>query len=265
MIAILAVQHHRQQIGAGPAPHNWMKRCRRLGDGLARPAAELFAHGLNNFVLARNDFQSLGGGFAQLGELAAAARANLRARQNLAFTGQMGRQRASHRPLAGEALDRGFGLTGFGFGFGLPGCFGRRLALVLGEGRFQFFELKLQLSEQLAPALRALTILFTPQLGYLNQKVLNHRLGRDRPDFGLSHFSPSRSKRGAQALDDLFRGVGRRGHGQYRITKRRSSLPRNYKYPQKNASIVLTGPLRPEGMARVPPVNAFKHVSQLCR
>ena len=75
MLAELGVKDHRQQARPGPAARDGMERRRRLGDLLARPAGELLPHRLDHLPLARDDFQRLGDVLAELGQLAAAARA----------------------------------------------------------------------------------------------------------------------------------------------------------------------------------------------
>ena len=93
----LAVQDHRQQAGAGSPAGDRMERRRRLGDGLASPTGEPLPHGLDHLPLARDHFQRLGDVLAQLGELAAAARAGTRRRDDDALARQMRRQRRAHR------------------------------------------------------------------------------------------------------------------------------------------------------------------------
>jgi hypothetical protein len=79
VIGILRNQHHRQQARAGKAPRDRVEGCGRLGDLLAIAAGELLPHMLGHQPLPRNNIESLGDVFADLGELArAAARAGLR-------------------------------------------------------------------------------------------------------------------------------------------------------------------------------------------
>ena len=99
----LRVQDHRQQARPGPAAGDRMERRRRLGDRLAGPAGELLAHGLDHLPLARDHLQRLGDVLAELGELAAAARAGGRRRDHDPLARQMRRQRRAHRLAAGEA------------------------------------------------------------------------------------------------------------------------------------------------------------------
>src|SRR5439155_1233188 len=75
VLAELGVEDHRQQARSGACPRNRMEWRRRLGDLLARPAAELLAHGLDHLPLARHYLQGLGNVLAELGQLAAADRA----------------------------------------------------------------------------------------------------------------------------------------------------------------------------------------------
>src|SRR5512133_3078786 len=76
VIAVLGIEDHRQQPGAGPAAGDGMERRRRLGDLLARPAGELLADGLDHLPLPGDHLQRLGDILAQLNQLALAARAD---------------------------------------------------------------------------------------------------------------------------------------------------------------------------------------------
>ena len=211
MVAVLGVEDHRQQTGAGPAAHDRIKRCRLLGDLFAAPATEFFPHGLDHLVATGNNFQRLGDVLVDLGKLAATVGAGAGAGQHIALARQMGRQRASRWALAGEALDHGFGLLG------LDGCCrDRRYGLVFAGRRFQLFELQLQLVEQVAAAFRALTELFAPKFGDLELEMLDHHLGTHGPRLYLSNLSTSPGQRGAQALDGLrFGGGWRCVHAKY--------------------------------------------------
>ena len=210
VIAIFAIENHRQQAGPGPAAQDRMKRRRLLGDLFTGPAAELLAHGLDYLVAARDDFQRLGDILADLGKLAAAVRASAGAGQHVALARQVGRQRPARRALAGDALDHAFGLLDLGCG----GC-----ALVFGGGRLQLFKLQFQLVEQIATAFRALTEALTPELGDLQPKMLDHHLGAHGPCLGLRGLSLGQSKRCAQAFDGFGWQGGRHGHAKYIITK----------------------------------------------
>jgi len=85
-----------------------MERCRWLRDLLAFPAGEFLPHRLDYLPLARNAFQGLGDGLAQLGEFGrSTAGARTRGRNDDALTRQMSRERLARRPVAGERLDRG--------------------------------------------------------------------------------------------------------------------------------------------------------------
>ena len=85
MMAVLGIEDHRQQAGPGPPARYGMKGCRRLGDLVAAAAGELLAHGLHDFPLPRHHLQRLGHVLAELGELAAAARAGGRRRDHHAL------------------------------------------------------------------------------------------------------------------------------------------------------------------------------------
>jgi len=74
MFAELAVHDRCQQVWTGAATRDRMKRRRRLGDRLARPARELLAYRLDHLIATRDALQGLGDRLAELGELAAAAR-----------------------------------------------------------------------------------------------------------------------------------------------------------------------------------------------
>ena len=172
MLAELGVQDHRQEAGASPRPGNRMERRRRLGDRLAAPASELLAHRLDHLPLTRHHLQRLGDILAQLGQLAAAARAGARCGHHDALARQMGRQRRAHRPLAGEADDRGRG-------GGDDGSF------VLGRTRLQLLELQLHLIEQALPAFGGLPKPVALHLGDQELQMRHHRLGAGSAGLGL--------------------------------------------------------------------------------
>ncbi len=86
---VLAEQDHRQQSGAGAAASDRVKRRRRLGDPLARPAAELLADGLDHLPLPGNDLQRLGHILAELDQPALTARADGGWRDDDALARQM--------------------------------------------------------------------------------------------------------------------------------------------------------------------------------
>jgi hypothetical protein len=173
---VFAEQDRRQQAGAGPAAGKRVKRRRRLGDPLARPAAELLADGLDHLPLPGDHLQRLGDILAELDQLALAAGAKRRRRDHHSFARQMRRQRCPHRLAPGEALDRA--LAGLG-----RGRFGS--AVILARRRLQLFELQLQLVEQPAPLLRRRPEPLTLQLGDQELQMRDHRLGAGGPRLGL--------------------------------------------------------------------------------
>ncbi len=79
VLAELGLQGHGQQVRPRPAAGDRVERRRRLGDGLAGPAGEPLPHGLDHPPPDGLDLQGLGDVLAQLGQLAAAARAGRRA------------------------------------------------------------------------------------------------------------------------------------------------------------------------------------------
>ena len=107
MLPELLEQDHREQAGTGPASGDHMERRRRLADLLAIPASELLAHVLDHLPLARNRFQRLGDGLAQLAQpAAAAAQASCRSRYDHPLTRQMLRERLARGTLAGKGRHR---------------------------------------------------------------------------------------------------------------------------------------------------------------
>jgi hypothetical protein len=103
MLPELLEQDHCQKRRTGPAPGDYMERCRSLADLLAIPATELRAHMLDHLPLARDRFQRLGDIFAQLAQPAAtAAKASLRRRLYDSFARQMFGERLACGALAGE-------------------------------------------------------------------------------------------------------------------------------------------------------------------
>ena len=173
MLAELGVEDHRQQARPGTGPCNRMERRRRLGDLLARPAAELLAHGLDHLPLARHHLQGLGDVLAQFGQLAAADRASAGRRDDDALARQMCREGCAHRPPTGERLNR---------------------SVALGDDRalarlgFQFLELQFELVQQLAAALGGLAILVAPQLGDDQLQVRDHSGGARGAGFSGGQF-----------------------------------------------------------------------------
>jgi hypothetical protein len=147
-----------------------MERRRRLGDLLARPAGELLTNGLDHLPLPRHHLQGLGGGLAELGEPAAAARAGRRAGDHDTLARQMCWKGRAHRLFAGEGTHRR--------------AVGRR-RFVFGCARRHFLELQFQLVEQLAAALRGLAVLLAPELGDQQLVVGDQRFGAGGASLGL--------------------------------------------------------------------------------
>jgi len=154
VLAKLLEQDHGQEARPSPAPRDRMKRCRWLRDLLAFPAGEFLPHRLDYLPLARNAFQGLRDGLAQLGEFGrSTARARARGGNDEALTGQMSRKRLARRPLAGERFDRG-GLR-------------RRLLgrqFIRAGGGLEFLELEFHLLEQPGLAFGALAVDLPTQL-----------------------------------------------------------------------------------------------------
>jgi len=140
VLAKLGFQDRGQQFGAGAAAGDRMERRRRLSDAVAGAAAEFLAHRLDHLKPARDHLQRLGDVLAKLGELATAARAGHRRRDHHALTRQVRRQRAAHRLASRDAFASRL----------VAGRIGA--CRILASGSFKFFELELQLIEQLASA-----------------------------------------------------------------------------------------------------------------
>jgi len=176
MLAKLAVEHHRQQAGAGAASRDRMEGRRRLGDPLAGPAGELLPNRLDHLPLARHHLQRLGDVLAQLGELAAAGRTGTGCWKHDALARQMRWQVRPHRIAALEALHHGRFRRGY-----LGGD------LVLGRGRLELLELQLHLVE-LPTALGRLAPALALQLRDHQLQMGDHRFGARRARRGRSQF-----------------------------------------------------------------------------
>src|SRR5437763_5874814 len=101
MLPKLLEQDHREQARTSPAPGDHMERRRSLADLLAVPASELLADMLDNLPLARDRFQRLGDGLAQLAQPpAAAAKASGRSRHDHPLAWQVRRERLARGALA---------------------------------------------------------------------------------------------------------------------------------------------------------------------
>ena len=124
----LVADDHRQQAGAGAPAWDRVVRRRRPGDGLTAPAVELIPHRLHHLPLARHQLQRLGDVFPELDQIRAAATGSGLGRgQHDALARQVGRQRRSPGPTAGEGTHRRVVVLG-----------GRRgPGLVLGRRRLQ--------------------------------------------------------------------------------------------------------------------------------
>jgi len=209
MLAVLGAKDHRQQARPDMAARDDVERGRRLCDPLARPAGELLAHGLDHLPLPRHDLQGLGDRLAELGQLAAAARARGRTGNHHALARQMRRKRRAHRLSAGERADCGT----------RGRCCGE---FVLSRRRGRFLELQFQLVEQLAAAFGGLPVLLAPQLGDQQLQVRHHRLG---PGGARLRFLARRALGGQCCLqrgDLVGQVLGRAAHGP--IVAQRQSL-----------------------------------------
>ena len=164
MVGVLLDQHHRQQARAGKASHDGMEGSRRLGDRLARPAAELLPYVLGHEPLPWDDVERLGDVLAHLGQLAAAAaRARGRRGVNDAPARQIG-GKVAPRPLAPrEALHLDARHLG--------------LRLILSRSRGQLLELQFQLIDEPLAALGARTEHLALHLRDHQLQVLDQRLG----------------------------------------------------------------------------------------
>jgi hypothetical protein len=164
-----------------------MERRRRLADLLAVPASELLADMLDHLPLARDRFQRLGDGLAQLAQPpAAAAQASGRSRHDDALARQMVGERLACGALAGKGSHR----RSFGH---------RHLGgdLVLGGRTLQLLEPQLDLVEKPRRAFRARAIDLAPQLLDLqllvgDQSLIIGGLGSRHCEFSFSVKRPGR-------------------------------------------------------------------------
>jgi hypothetical protein len=137
MLAELLEQHHRQQVGPGPAPRRRMERRWRLADLLAIPAGELLADGLDHLPLPGDDLQRLGDVLAHLHDARrATAGAGGRRLDHHALARQMFGERLAGGAAAFEGRDHGLRRA-------LP-----PLCPILGKVRLDVLELHLQLFDQ---------------------------------------------------------------------------------------------------------------------
>ena len=142
MLAELRINDARQQVRAGPAPGDRVKRRRRLRDRVAGSAGEFLPHRLDHLVGPRDRFQRLGDALAQLAELAAAARAAGRRWHHHPLARQMRRQRPTHRLGTRERAHGGRARSRL-----------RRGGLIFCGGGLHLLELHLELVEEFAAAL----------------------------------------------------------------------------------------------------------------
>ncbi len=149
----LVADDHRQQARAGAPARDGMVRRRRLGDGLAGPAAELLPHRLHHLPLPGHHLQRLRDVFPQLDQIAATtAGAGLGRGQHDPLARQVGRQRRPLGLAAGEGAHRGIAVVGFA------------LARVLARRCLHLLQLQFQLIQQVAAPFRGLAVPLSTQL-----------------------------------------------------------------------------------------------------
>src|SRR3954454_1600493 len=141
MLPILLKDDHGEQARSGKAARQDVERRRCLRYRLAGPAGELLANDLDHLPLPRHHFQRLGYVLAELGQLGrTTTRAGRRTRHDDALARQIRRERFARGLLPREAAN---GWRRIGEGYLLLGR-----DIVFAGGGFEFFEFKLQLSEQ---------------------------------------------------------------------------------------------------------------------
>jgi hypothetical protein len=216
MLPELLEQDHCQKAGTGPTPGDHMERRRSLADLLAFPASELLADMLDHLPLARNRFQRLGGGLAQLAQPpAAATQARGWSRYDHPLARQMLGKRLASGTLAGEGLHR----RGLGH---------RHLGgdLILGGRTLQLLELQLCLIQNPRCAFRARAIELARQLPDLqllvsNQGLIIGGLGSGHREFRFRMCCPGRfndantargDQRRLQRFDVVRKGLATRIH-----------------------------------------------------
>ena len=164
MVGVLRDQHHRQQARSSEAARDRMEGRRRLGDRLARPAAELLAHKFGHQPLPRHHIERLGDVFADLRQLAAAAaRTAGRRRVDDAPARQVLGKVPTRRRAPREAFN--------------PNTVRLRSRPLLRRRRRQLLELQLQLVEQTLAALGARPVKLAPKLGDQQLLMRDQRLG----------------------------------------------------------------------------------------
>src|SRR5512147_2287598 len=210
--------------------------------------------------LPGDHLQRLGDVLAQLDQLALAARADRGRWNDDALARQMRRQRRPRWLAAGNAAPRGVVPAG------LPrrGGLGRQLGGtgVLGGGRLQLFELQFQLVEQPAPMLRGRPEPIALQLGDQELQMRHHRLGAGSPRLGLPSRRALGKERRFQRLEVVGNGIG---WGAHKAIESWIWPFDSQKIEPDARRTKSAGPLRTEGVTRVPPVNPVKQVGELRR
>ena len=192
----LVADDHRQQARPGAPARDRVVRRRRLGDGLAGPAAELLPHRLHHLPLLGHHLQRLRDVFPQLDQIAATtAGAGLGRGQHDPLARQVGRQRRPLGLAAGEGAHRGIAVVGFA------------RARVLGRRCLQLLQLQFQLIQQLVAPFRGLAVPLSTQLRDQQLQMLDFRLGAGGAGF-------RRHECRAQG-GDLGGGVGGGGGGRH--------------------------------------------------
>ena len=260
MLAELLEHDHRQQAWASPASCNGMERCRRLADLLAVAAAELLAHRLDHFPLARHRFQRPGHVFAELAQAIAAA----------AFTR---RWRIDHHALAGKMIGEriAFGARARKSAHSRrpgDGFLGRKL--VFGGAGFQLFERQRQLVDQARRAFRSLPVdlaleLGDPQLLLGNQRTVFRRLrtGDRKLRCDIQSLRALGRQRLFQSGYVVGKSVASRVHANQRIIN--SVICGALKCTWSNILFGSAGALRSPCQLRISPVDPFQHISHLGR
>ncbi len=254
MLPVLLEQDHRQQARAGPAARDHMERRRRLADLLAVAAGEFLADVLDHLPLPRDHLQRLGDVLAQLAQpRAAAALAGGRSRLDHPLARQMLGEGLARRALAGEGHDiRRLGRGALGGD------------LVLAGRTLEFLEGQLHLVEQPHRAFRALAVELRASAS--RSAIAGARSRRHRrkpwpwrPPVPPRPAPPWRARRSAPpaARQCLPAGLCGWSPCRNRIINPGRRLAEN--------AAGLSRPLRPERMARVPPIDPVEHVGELRR
>lgn len=181
VLAELLEQELGQERRTEQPARGGVKRRRRLGDGLARPAREALAHGLHDLPAPGHHLQRLRHVLAELGQaVRAATRAAGGHRDDHTLARQMVGQGLACRSCSRERLDRSAGRD----------MGGERL--LLARGRLQLLEPELELVDEQAPTLGALAEQRTPHLLVLEfeqrhpgRQIRVHSAGARRLGFRL--------------------------------------------------------------------------------